>query len=119
MNTAYFRADGGCIGISESENSILEIAGAVHVVPVEVGVSPNSIWCDESGLVHPKNEFEVVISTNAVSNIPVGTRAHLPNQSIDVEDGVLEFEVNMPTTMMVILEHPHYMTKSIEVPCEG
>lgn len=119
MNTAYFRADGACIGIIDGEGVEMEIPDAAHVVSVAADVSPNLIWCDENGIVHPKNKFEITVATNTISGIPVGTRAHLPNESVDIDDSTLELEVAMPTTMLVILEHPRYLTEQVEVPCEG
>lgn len=67
----------------------------------------------------PLLQFECVVETNRLSNIPEGTRAFYMRQSDYIDDGELELVTHIVQTITVRLAHPLYEPASYGVPCEA
>jgi len=60
----------------------------------------------------------ITVTTNTISNVPVGTSCIAYNMKEVVDDGVLELDVPYPEIIKVVMFHPTYKRAIVEVPCE-
>lgn len=117
MNTYIFNQDGRCICAANSELPSDDVPAGATAVHSEISYRPDDIYFDNG--ICPIKEFAVTVASNRVANIPAGTRAMVGAASEIVNDGILELDVNYPTIVRVVLDHPHYRMKAVEVPCEA
>lgn len=118
MNTAFFREDGSCISIAEGNWLDMDFPTAVHRSLVDQQITPNDIWCDENGMVHPRQSMNLLVAINTISQIPPGTLVAFQSDSVVVDDGTLEIESPFTTTITAILSNPKFKITTVEVPCE-
>lgn len=65
-------------------------------------------------------EYDVIIETNKISNIPPGTEVFVDDYRGIVDDGEVTFSFSVPRTVNVVLNNPIYRraVDFYEVPCE-
>ena len=79
----------------------------------------NSVWYDvENGRVGFKKPLQVTVSTNCISGLPVGSKIAVDGELLDVEGGYIEFEVNYPQLLKVVVFNLKHLDTVVEVPCE-
>jgi hypothetical protein len=118
MNTAFFNEMGGLLCLAEGDNLLDEVPGGAYVAAVDPRLTANDIWFDGTS-VCLRRLFDVSVSTNQIQGLPVGTLVITPTESYEVDDGDIEFVVQYSCVMKATLEHPHFVTTTVEVPCEG
>lgn len=118
MNTAFFDERGRLLCIAEGNSLSAEVPGMAHVVAVDPRLTANDIWFNGTN-VCVKRQFEVSVSANRIQGLPVGTLVITPTESYQVDDGDIEFVVQYACLIKVALDHPHFITTTVEVPCES
>jgi hypothetical protein len=116
MNTYVFNEAGECTCVANVELDLESFGDGFTGVHSESTYKASEIYYD--GEIRPIKSFELVISTNLVTGIPVGTKAFIGNDMQIVDDGSLELEVTFKSVVTVVLVHPQYQTTSVEVSCE-
>lgn len=116
MNTLFFNSQGKCVLVINMEQSLINDLGLIGKHSAEYS-NPEDCYLEDD-IIKPINSFSEIISPNTVSNLPPGTTVILAPDSVLVDDGTLELEVDYPTTITAKLTHPHYKDKVIEVSCE-
>jgi hypothetical protein len=120
MNSLVFDHDGSCLCAMNYEVYPEDYPSAAKVLHLDVEHNPNDVWYDfEKDRLDQKTPFEEVITTNTVSNLPVGTVVEVADESIVVDDGVFELEVTMPQTVYLSISHVRHHRKFLEVACEA
>lgn len=120
MITFAFNSAGVCMYSLNKEVAAEDLPDATYVVHMPEGTDVNSVWYDTSThRVFTRTYLQPVISANRISGLPSGTKAALGAEMIDVTDNEIEFEVDYPQTLRVILFHPSYLDTVVEVPCEA
>lgn len=117
MNTFYFNPDGKCILQANAELDIDDLPAGIIGIHSELEASANEVYYD--GEIKPVMNFSLVIATNQISNIPIGTTAIIGDSSEIVNDGILDLEVSYNSIVTVTLTHPHYYSETVEVSCEA
>ncbi len=119
--TAIFDADGKCLYVVDSDRSVSDDGPETYAVQIESKINPNDVFYDtDNARMAFKADFLPSISTSTIQNLPEGTQVTLSDgTSFLVDDGSIEFEVEFPETIHVILEHIRYRTKHVEVNCEA
>jgi hypothetical protein len=116
---AVFDADGRCKYVLDGSPGSVDVSTEAAVVYVEENVNPNTVWYDHVfGEMITRSPFRVLVSSNKIENIPVGTTAYIGLESIVVNDGAIEFDVAYPQQIRVVLIHVRHMDTIVEVPCE-
>jgi len=116
MNTFFFSGDGKCVVMV---NSVVELDNELGLAGMHNNEHRSSDCYLHDGVMYGAKMFDEVVSINTVSNLPVGTTVICNGDLIAVSDGTLELVVDYQSTMSVILTHPHYIDKIVEVPCEA
>jgi hypothetical protein len=116
MNTYVFNQAGECTCVANVELNLESFSEGLIGIHSELTYKSSEIYYD--GEIKPIKSFELVISTNLVTGIPVGTKAFIGNDMQIVDDGSLELEVTFKSVVNVVLVHPQYQTTSLEVFCE-
>ena len=117
---AVFDADGRCKYVLDGSPGSVDVSTEAAVVYVEENVNPNTVWYDHVfGEMITRSPFRVLVSSNKIENIPVGTTAYIGLESIVVNDGAIEFDVAYPQQLRVVLTHVRHTDTIVEVPCEA
>lgn len=116
MNTYVFDQSGRCTCAANTALSLENLDEGLTGVHSESVYDPNGIYFD--GTIKPRKQFDLVVSTNLVTGLPVGTEVFIDGVREVVDDGSLELEVMFNSVVMAVLIHPHYETMSVEVTCE-
>lgn len=113
MAFAYIK-DGKLLAVANKEVDYED--AAVTSIEVADGTEANSVFYDpDTGLVCPRMDFALSISRNLIAGIPVGTMVTDADGQDIVEDGVMEFEADVPETIWLCFDHPHYNSTWISV----
>ncbi len=69
----------------------------------------------------PLLAFDVVVEPGRIGNVPPGTIAFQPHQTMTIDDGELTFDLELghPQVVSVLLINPLYETLQVDVPCPG
>lgn len=119
MTTLVFKANGACGLAVDDDLPESDFPDAAKVLYVPYPISANEVWYDFSHQAMLfRRPFDVGISPNTVTGLPVGTRAVVKGAEIVVDDGSLELDVDYPETVRVLLIHPSNLDTWVEVPCE-
>lgn len=116
MNTYVFNQAGECTCAANVELDLESLGDGLTGIHSELTYKASEIYYD--GEIKPIKSFELIISPNLVTGIPVGTKAFIENDMQIVDDGSLEIEVMFKSVVTVVLVHPQYQTTSVEVSCE-
>ena len=88
---------------------------SIVYLPNQVAV-PNRNYMKNTKVVLDRTPFNVIITDNIVSNVPVETTVFWPDFTKTVEmDGEIEVILNVSGTIILKLDHPQYLTTNIEV----
>ncbi|GFE72364.1 hypothetical protein [Novosphingobium sp. TCA1] len=113
MPFAYFR-NGAVLSVASKYVDYQD--DAVMEIEVPNGTEANSIYLDpETNEVLPRKQFNLAISYNQVSAIPVGTMVTDADGQDIVQDGVMDFEADVPGTIWLCFDHPHYVSTWVSV----
>lgn len=117
MNTYFFDSTGKCTCAANTEVSAEDGQIVVHS---EETYAPKDVYYDfAEGMMLLTKQFDVTITTNTVSNVPIGTTVFQGSDSAICDDGAIELAVQYPSTVTLVLMHPAYVDKIVEVPCEA
>lgn len=117
---AVFDQDGRCKYVLDGDPSSVDVSSELAVVHASEPINPNAVWYDHDfGEMITRSPFRVLVSSNKIENIPVGTTAYIGLESIVVDDGTLEFDVVYPQQLRVVLTHVRHTDTIVEVPCEA
>lgn len=116
MNTYIFDSSGRCTCAANTELPLENLDAGLTGIHSESFYNPNEIYFD--GTIKPIKQFDLVVSTNLVTGLPIGTEVFIDGVREVVDDGSLELEVMFNSVVRVVLIHPHYETTSVEVTCE-
>lgn len=117
MNTYVFDATGRCICAANYE---VDGGDAPAVVHSDVNYAPEDIYYDfTTGEIAATGEFDVTVSTNTVTGLPVGTTVYFGQGEEVVDDGEITLSVSLPDTVSLLLSHPAYHNQIVQVPCEA
>lgn len=116
MNTYVFNQAGECTCAANVALDLESLGDGLTGIHSELTYKASEIYYD--GEIKPIKGFELAISPNLVTGIPVGTKAFIGNDMQIVDDGSLELEVTFKSIVTVVLVHPQYQTTSVEVSCE-
>ena len=104
----------------DGDPSSVDVSSELAVVHASEPINPNAVWYDHDfGEMITRSPFRVLVSSNKIENIPVGTTAYIGLESIVVDDGTLEFDVAYPQQLRVVLTHVRHTDTIVEVPCEA
>jgi hypothetical protein len=116
---AAFDEQGRCKYVCNGAEGAADLSAEPAIAEVVDATDPNSIWFDfESSKVMARTQFPVSVSTNKIDRIPVGTAVYVGSESMVVNEGSIEFDVEYPQTVRAVLMHVRHMDKTVEVPCE-
>jgi hypothetical protein len=62
--------------------------------------------------------LQVTVSTNRVSGLPAGSKVAVDGELLDVEGEFIEFEVDYPQLLKVVVFNLKHLDTVVEVPCE-
>jgi hypothetical protein len=118
--TVVFDETGRCKYVLEGDASVADLSSEAAVVQSETAVDPNKVWYDhEVSEMRARTPFVVSVTVNKIEHIPFGTLLNVKNESTVVESGEIEFEVDYPETLRVLLRHVRHLDTTVEVPCEA
>lgn len=119
MNTLVFDQQGNCLYSMNYQVEPESYSDAGMVLHVEQEFTPNTVWFDyEKNRMSNKTDFEEAVTTNTISNLPIGTFVDIGGEELVVDDGVFEIIVTAPQTVVVGLRHVQHNSKMLEVSCE-
>lgn len=116
MNTYVFNQAGQCTCVANIALDLEGFSNGLTGVHSELDFQASEIYYD--GEIKPINQFDLAVTTNLVTGIPIGTKAFIGNDMQVVDDGSLELEVDFKSVVTAVLIHPQYETISVEVSCE-
>lgn len=116
MNTYVFDQSGRCTCTANIAMPLDDLNDGLIGIHSEAVYDPAEIYFD--GEIRPVKQFDLVASTNLVTGLPVGTEVFIESSRQVVDDGSLELEVTFNNVVTAVLIHPHYETRTVEVPCE-
>jgi hypothetical protein len=120
MTVLVFDTTGRCTMAIEGDIANEQLAEYPAVVRISGHVNPDSVWYDfENNRMGYRRHFVPTISTNLVSNLPVGTKALVKGEWVEVNDGSLELEVDYSELVSVVLTHVRLLNMTVRVPCEA
>ncbi|MBT0668403.1 hypothetical protein HT136_08475 [Novosphingobium profundi] len=112
---AYFKSDGSLLSVCSKQADYRD--ASVIEVEVPEGTSGNSIYLDLATMsIKEKEPFALTIEYNKLSNLPTGTHIIMKEGEFTVDDGSIEFDADVPESLMVFLNHPCFLSTHIEVP---
>jgi len=119
MITFAFDATGKCVCSVNKAVGADFFPDALYVVQMPVNTDVNSVWYDvENGRVGFKKPLQVTVSTNRVSGLPAGSKVAVDGELRNVESGSIEFEVDYPQLLKVVVFNLKHLDTVVEVPCE-
>lgn len=116
---AVFDGQGKCKYVVNAQDNSLDFSDEPAFAEVPDSTDPNKIWFDHTAsTVNPRTPLVVRVSANKIEGVPSGTLAYVGSDSMVIEGGVLELEVDYPQIVQVLLTHVRHIEKVVEVPCE-
>lgn len=116
---AVFDEQGRCKYVVNAEDNSADFGSQPAVATVSDATDPNTIWFDHvSSRVMARTPFPVSVSMNKITGVPQGTAVYVGSECVVVTEGLIEFEVDYPQVLRVVMTHVRHTDMTIEVPCE-
>jgi hypothetical protein len=121
MNTLVFDTEGRCLYSINYQVTPEAYPDAGKVLHVEEEFSANDVWYDfENDRMSHRTEFEEIVETNNIHNLPSGTLVEFNDGSAVLgDDGAITFGTRITHTVTLTLSHVRHYTKQVEVLCEA
>lgn len=117
---AVFNADGRCKYVLDGNPEAVDSSSEAAVVYMDEKLDPNTVWYDHAASkMIPRTPFRISVSPNKIENIPAGTVAHVGSDSLVVNEGAIELEVDYAQKVIVTLLHVRHLDAVVEVHCEA
>lgn len=120
MTTLAFAEDGRCICAVNVPVAAAYFTDAVKVIEVDQPLSANEVWYDlRQNMLVLRKPALFTLHKNRVTGLPEGTIALVNGETVFVEDGSLEIEVEYDQVIKVTLMNPRFLDTTVEVVCEA
>ena len=120
MTTLAFASDGRCICSVNVPVAAVHFTDAAKVIEIDKPISANEVWYDlRQNTLTFRKLAKVTLRKNRVLGLPEGTIALVNGETVLVDDGSLEIEVEYNQVISVVLMNPRFLDTTVEVDCEA